>query len=562
MIASAEAADPGEATVRGGAVSGDVGRGSVTRGRLALTVGLVAGIALVLYLPTLMPDVGTWDTAEFQAIGPVLGIAHPTGYPTYTLLAWLASVVLQPFGNEAFRANLLSAFLMAGAAALLSVRVVQATRRWPLGVLAGVVFAVTPIAWRLSTRADAHALHALLAALILVLLACWQQRQQRDDQRAGWWLVAAALVYGLALGNHALTLLLAPGIAAFVLLVAPRILWRQWRLLLACLAVLALTTAAVYAYLPLRSAMDPPLDYADAETWRGFWYLVLGQQFQGSVGGLPPLADIVASAWDMVVRNLGVLAVLVPAGAILGAWRHPRLVVLTGLWFICTWFFAIGYPNAAIERYHLVPLLAAATWVALAADVAWDALQALLTTTRTVTEPTGVASGPADAVAGPPTGRPAGRAARIVPLALVAALLLVSLAALPGRRAEADASDETFGRDWLEATLAALPPGATVVSWWSYSTPLWYARWVEGRRPDVVIVDDHDVREAGFGTAEGAIDHFLGRGPVYVIRLERDLPALAERYELERVAGVPSPGDLYRVVGRHPEAQVAAPPEG
>ena len=43
-------------------------------------------------------------SAEFQAIGPVLGIAHPTGYPAYTLLAWLASVVLQPFGNEALRA--------------------------------------------------------------------------------------------------------------------------------------------------------------------------------------------------------------------------------------------------------------------------------------------------------------------------------------------------------------------------------------------------------------------------------------------------------------------------
>ena len=80
----------------------------------------------------------------------------------------------------------------------------------------------------------------------------------------------------------------------------------------------------------------------------------------------------------MVVGNLGPLAILVPAGAILGAVRHPRLVVLTGLWFVCTWLFALGYPNASIERYYLVPLLAAAIWVALAADVAWDALLALL----------------------------------------------------------------------------------------------------------------------------------------------------------------------------------------
>ncbi len=525
-------------------------------GRPLLAFALVAGIALLLYVPTLMPDVGTWDTAEFQAIGPVLGIAHPTGYPAYTLLAWLASVVLQPVGNEAFRANLLSALLMAAASGFLAVRVVQATRRWPLGVLAGVVFMATPIAWRLSTRADAHALHALLAALVLVLLASWQQHQGRGDARAGRWLIAAAFVYGLALGNHALSLLLAPGIAAFVLLVAPRILWQRWHLVLGCLAVLALTTVAVYAYLPLRSAMDPPLDYADTETWRGFWYVVLGQQFQGSVGGLPPVADIVTRAWDMVVGNLGPLAILVPAGAILGAVRHPRLMALTGLWFVCTWLFALGYPNASIERYYLVPLMAAAAWVALAADVAWDALLALLrmpppAATSRAPNPDASPSPSPDTV--PARGRSTGVVARALPFGLMAILLATSLAVLPDRRAGADASDETFGRDWLEATLAALPPRATVISWWSYSTPLWYGRWVEGRRSDIVIVDDHDIREAGYGTAEAAIDHFMDRGPVYVIRLERDLPALAGQYELERVEEVPSPGDLYRVIGRRTE---------
>jgi hypothetical protein len=519
----------------------------VGAGRHLLAFGLVAGLALLLYVPTLMPDVGTWDTAEFQAIGPTLGIAHPTGYPTYTLLAWFASVVLQPFGNEAFRANLLSALLVAGASGLLAVRLVQATRRWPLGVLAGVIFAVTPLAWRLSTRADAHTLHVFLAALILVLLATWQGRRARGEPRAGRWLVAAAVVYGLSLGNHALTLLLAPGIAAYVLLGAPRILWQAWRLVLACLASLVLAAAAVYAYLPLRSAMDPPLDYADPQTWRAFWYVVLGQQFQGSFGGLPPLLDIVSGAWDVVVRNLGPLAILVPAGAVLGLLRHPRLVVLTGLWFACSWLFALGYPNASIERYYLVPLLAAATWVALAADVGWDALLALFGEGRRV-------------VAGDPGAL--GLTRRVVPLVLVAALLGVTLMAVPARQGRADASDETYGRVWLEATLAALPREAAVLSWWSFSTPLWYGRWVEGRRADLLIMDDRDVIDDGFGKVERAIDHYLGRRPVYVIRLGRDLPGLMEAYELERVPSVPGPGDLYRVVGPRagPAQRGAGPP--
>ena len=59
-----------------------------------------------------MPGVGFWDTAEFQTVPPILGTAHPTGYPTYVLLGWLASVVLTPFGEAAFRMNLLSAILV------------------------------------------------------------------------------------------------------------------------------------------------------------------------------------------------------------------------------------------------------------------------------------------------------------------------------------------------------------------------------------------------------------------------------------------------------------------
>jgi hypothetical protein len=113
-----------------------------------------------------------------------------------------------------------------------------------------------------------------------------------------------------------------------------------------------------------------------------------------------------------------------------------------------------------------------------------------------------------------------------------------------------DATADRFGREWLEAALAALAPRAAVVSWWSFSTPLWYGRWVEGRRPDIVIVDDRDVLDDGFGRAENAIDHYLAERPVYIVRLERDLPAFAARYELEPVPGIPSAGPLFRVLGR------------
>ena len=51
---------------------------------------LAAIAALAIYLPRLMPGVGLWDTAEFQTIGSTLGIAHPTGYPAYSILLGIA----------------------------------------------------------------------------------------------------------------------------------------------------------------------------------------------------------------------------------------------------------------------------------------------------------------------------------------------------------------------------------------------------------------------------------------------------------------------------------------
>ena len=48
-------------------------------------------MSLALYVRTLAPTVATVfdDSLEFQLVLPTLGIAHPTGYPLYTISGWL-----------------------------------------------------------------------------------------------------------------------------------------------------------------------------------------------------------------------------------------------------------------------------------------------------------------------------------------------------------------------------------------------------------------------------------------------------------------------------------------
>ena len=74
--------------------------------------------------------------------------------------------------------------------------------------------------------------------------------------------------------------------------------------------------------------------------------------------------------------------------------------------------------------------------------------------------------------------------------ALVLGLLALTVWPIADRYGRLDLSGDTRGRLIIDTTFEALEPEAVVVSWWSYSTPLWYGQHVEGRRPDVTVIDD------------------------------------------------------------------------
>ena len=98
------------------------------------------------------------------------------------------------------------------------------------------------------------------------------------------------------------------------------------------------------------------------------------------------------------------------------------------------------------------------------------------------------------------------------------ALLVPAAVDLGPRRASADRHADTAASVWLDTVLPSLKPNAVVVSWWWTSTPLWYASLVEGRRPDITVIDDRTVLDLGYGTALNAIAHFEALRPVYVLR--------------------------------------------
>ncbi|HEY7590524.1 MAG TPA: DUF2723 domain-containing protein [Candidatus Limnocylindrales bacterium] len=500
---------------------------------IAAAVGpvAVAAIALVLIRSTLMPGLAFWDTAEFQVLGPVMGTGHSPGYPTYAILGWLASAVFAPFGDPAFRMNLFSAVCLAGASGLMVVLVRLLTGSMPLGIAAGVGLATTPLAWRLGSHAEGHTLHLLFVALLFVALVAWDR-----ERRAGGgdrWLVAAAVGFGISVGNHSLTLLLAIPIAAYVLAVEPRILHRP-RLVATCLLAAIGMTVLVYLELPLRAGpFRAPFVYGTPNTWDGFWYVALAEQFRGAVGN--PIDNAVAKLATLVGRTVaefGIASLLIPFGFLAALSRQPRYALLSGLALVGTVVFAGSYTNADITRYYLGPVFIAWTWLAFLGAAVVDAVRA-----------TGRRYGPTGAGDRFSPGRVA------IAVIVAALLLLPTLVDLRSRFGRIDQSRDVAASRWLDGTLDALEPNAVVVSWWSYSTPLWYGQLVEGRRPDIRIVDDRTRLDERLGEVSDVVERARAEGrPIYLIRAdERELADLRARYRLERVGS--ASGNLVRVLG-------------
>jgi hypothetical protein len=498
---------------------------------LSWTAAAVSVVAFGVFLRTLLPTDGFWDTAEAQTVPHTLSIFHPTGFPTYAMLGWLWSQI--PVGDVAWRMNAFSAVciaLSAGLVVLITGHLIDEPNpglRATASAIAGGVFAFAEETWAIAVRADVHALNTLFVALLIWLLFCWRAAEWRATPHAGRWLMAAALVFGIALGNHPLVGLMAFGIAAWLFVVDPGI-WRRWRLIAGCIGLLILGLAT-YLYIPIRALTppEPPLFYARPNTLDRMRYLIFAEQFHslfdfsnviGSIGNKWPDAAAVLGR-----QYLGPGWVVAAIGAATLAVRHLGAFFFLGLIVAADIVYSMNFNDGDINRYYVPAIVATAPLigVAVAMVVASIARAAAQTSHRFAS------------IAG--RRRVASTAAVIT---LTAALAL-PVGAVVVNYQPSDQSDNLVADQWVASVYRVLPQNAVIISWWSYSTPLWYHRWILGERPDVTIIDERNILDDGYGTIDTAIRAFLGKREVYVVPPDWDRDRIVETFSTEWVPTIP-----------------------
>ena len=212
-------------------------------------------LSFAVYVFTLAPGVTLEDSGEFLTAAYNWGVPHPPGYPIWTISANLFERLI-PFGDAAWKGNLMAAFYGALACGLMTLLTCKlAERLWSLerlkdfslpgisrealilvaGLVAGLVYAFIDTTWAQSTVTEVYPLNDFFFTLLCLLVLRW------FDAPHQWrWACLISLVFGLGITNHQTLLVSAPAFI-FAMFYADRVLYRD------C-AFLASLACAIFAW--------------------------------------------------------------------------------------------------------------------------------------------------------------------------------------------------------------------------------------------------------------------------------------------------------------------------
>ncbi len=433
--------------------------------RPALLCAFVTIGALLLYWRTAYPSVLSGDAGELQFAAWGFWLAHPTGYPLYLLLGGVWQHLL-PFGDPAYRLNLFSAFWSGLAVGAAFLAFYQVTRARGAAMIAALTFAVSPLVWAQATRAEVYALNTFFVALLTLLGLLWRAQPRRA------YAFAFALVFGLALTHHRMTLLLVPAFAALFAEQAWE--WRrqplEWlKRALPYLGVAALPLL-LYLYIPLRAGATPyaTLDIAPAapivifeNTPRGWLQVLFGASFASEVAWDDASIAALRQLPTQLVYEfnwLGALTALVGLGALW--WRRKFALAAFSLYGLGAFIlFASVYHIGDIADYYTPAYFFACLLVAEGIAGCVHLLRA----------------------------HPFTRASTLPAIALLAFFALLPLQNFFNNFTYQNHRLDTATRtQWENLLKADLPSGAILISNdRDEMTPLYYLQYVENKRTDL-----------------------------------------------------------------------------
>ncbi len=423
----------------------------------------------LLYWQTLAAGLLPADNGEFQLVATQLGVAHPPGFPFYTLLAHAVTRLL-PGATPAYQVNLLSALTSSLTLVMVYAVGYRLTHRHLAAVTGAIALGGATTFWAQATTANIRSLTALFAACMLyALVRFWELRREPDRSQADGWLTLFALALGWGVTHHASLLFMGLVFGVFALWVDSALFHQPRRWLRPLLA--ALTGLIPLLYLPLRAHSQAHGASPNLATWNGFLDHVLARGFSGDFFyfiepsvlwmRLQVMANVLTfqfHPWLLAGMVGGLLWLL---------WQQRPWALLLGGSFLLHTFITATYRAPQTVEYMLPAYVSAAVTLSVAVG-------ALLKGTE-------------------PGNKTVSNAnlnilLRKLCLTLGSFLFVIAVAQIVHHfpsylRLHADNN----ARDYAQPILEQTPAHTTVLADWHWATPLWYLQKVEGLRPDVEV---------------------------------------------------------------------------
>lgn len=443
-------------------------------------------IAGIVYATTLAPSVMTIDSGELAAVLSTGGIAHPTGYPLFTILGWLWTKLP---GSDVFMLNVL-AMLFCLTAVFAFVRgadffVGKFRKRKAVSkneqqkssqqidvnqiiinlgsIICGALFLVfNQTFWEQSTSIEVYSLHACLSAFMIwfLLRAFFSKKTELKP-----WLFVAGIL-ALQFANHLSTIMILPLVASLFFFkhgLNVESAKKIGKMLVVFFPILTI----FYSYLFIVAGSDPVFNWGDPDNWEKFIRHVSGWQFQvwvfessdGFREGFTGFAKGFLPQFGWVG---GIFAIL-------GGWYLMNKTWKIGLSFLITFLFCVFWGSAYnikdIGPYFLLAYLIAALFIVFGVRYIIDQMLP----------------------------------EKFSKFGVIGAILITIIPAVL-HYAENDKSGIYVFEDYAVKSLEDLPENALLIGtrWDYHHSASWYYQQVENVRPDVALIDFELLRRSWY----------------------------------------------------------------
>ncbi len=303
----------------------------------------------LVYLWSVPPTVVFEDDGLFLLSAYFNGISHPPGYPLYTLLAHL--VTMLPGTSVAVKVHALSALFGALTCSCVYLLAYQMINNRVAASMAGLAFGWSEVFWSQSIIAEVYSLNAFLFFLMLTLM----MQIRRAPGQAVWLSRNIALCFGLGLSNHwPLFVLSSP------LVIAMLWPWDRSRIILFIKAIPFLLVGLLpYLWMVIRSQMDPVISfYGPINSLYKLWFVISRAGYAdvdtSSTATWIDKYDFAVYFFRQFISQYGLPGMVLVITGFVSQWRQwpLSLVIGYGLAFLCNSLVLIGMLGFDFDVLH------------------------------------------------------------------------------------------------------------------------------------------------------------------------------------------------------------------